>query len=142
MPQLWTETFVTQYFWFIFILLVFYFFIATKFIPNVANTLKARQINENTEIKSENVTNTKTSDLFNQNIKQEHNILLSLPNWETIQNEWLLTKPEENNQYWIESTLTNESKEQLNIVEEEELSLEEFLKSDENPANNTAGNIN
>lgn len=43
MPQLWTETFVTQYFWLVAILLGFYFIASTKIIPQIANTLKIRR---------------------------------------------------------------------------------------------------
>lgn len=43
MPQLWTETIVTQYFWLVVILFGFYFIAVVKFIPQVAFTLKARR---------------------------------------------------------------------------------------------------
>lgn len=46
MPQLWTETIVTQYFWLIVILLGFYYVAVTKLIPQIAFTLKARRILE------------------------------------------------------------------------------------------------
>lgn len=46
MPQLWTETIVTQYFWLVVILLGFYFIAVVKFIPQIAFTLKARRILE------------------------------------------------------------------------------------------------
>jgi hypothetical protein len=43
MPQLWTETFVTQYFWLVAILLGFYYIASLKIIPQIANTLKVRR---------------------------------------------------------------------------------------------------
>lgn len=46
MPQLWTETIVTQYFWLVVILLGFYYFAVVKFIPQIAYTLKARRLLE------------------------------------------------------------------------------------------------
>ena len=49
MPQLWTETFISQYFWLLFILLTFYYFIATKVIPIIAEAIKARQITDSSE---------------------------------------------------------------------------------------------
>ena len=44
MPQLWTETLVTQYFWLVLILLGFYYLAVTTFIPQIAFTLKARKV--------------------------------------------------------------------------------------------------
>lgn len=52
MPQLWTETIVTQYFWLVVILLGFYYLSVVKFIPQIAYTLKARRLLEATESKS------------------------------------------------------------------------------------------
>lgn len=52
MPQLWTETIVTQYFWLIVILLGFYYVAVTKFIPQIAFTLKARKLLESASIDS------------------------------------------------------------------------------------------
>jgi len=49
MPQLWIETFVSQYFWLLAILLTFYVFISTKVIPTISNTLKLRQVTETNE---------------------------------------------------------------------------------------------
>jgi len=46
MPQLWTETIVTQYFWLVLILLGFYYIAVTKIIPQIAFTLKARRFYE------------------------------------------------------------------------------------------------
>lgn len=43
MPQLWTETIVTQYFWLVAVLFGFYFLASTKIIPQIANTLKIRR---------------------------------------------------------------------------------------------------
>lgn len=135
MPQLWTETFVSQYFWFALILLTFYYFIVTKIIPNVANAIKARQVNENTELKIEENTNIKTSELLNENSKQDITIPLLTYNEATIDNEWLLTKPEENNIYWTETTLSETAIKELDIPEDEELKdsdLEEYITWAEN----------
>jgi hypothetical protein len=43
MPQLWTETIVTQNFWLIVIIIGFYYIAVTKLIPQIAFTLKARR---------------------------------------------------------------------------------------------------
>lgn len=43
MPQLWTETIVTQYFWLVVILFGFYYLAVTMFIPQIAYTIKARK---------------------------------------------------------------------------------------------------
>ena len=43
MPQLSIETFVSQYFWFISILLIFYFIAITQVIPRIAEIMKTRQ---------------------------------------------------------------------------------------------------
>lgn len=131
MPQLWTETFVTQYFWFSIILFALYYFVVTKFIPNVANAIKARQVSESVEIKSENFIDSKTSNLFNDNSKQEFNLPIIVTNWDYVQNEWLSLSPENDNNYWTETTLTEESNYQLETIEEEELNLEEFITTEE-----------
>ena len=47
MPQLSIETFVTQYAWLMVILLTFYYFNVTEFIPRVSETLKLRNKIEN-----------------------------------------------------------------------------------------------
>jgi len=130
MPQLWTETFVSQYFWFMVILITLYYIIATKIIPIVANVIKIRQVTEITKAETEVITNEKTIELFNSNSKSENLINLIMPNWETIQNEWLTTMPENNNIYWVETAISEETKEELEIQEENDLTLEEFLKSE------------
>lgn len=43
MPQLSIETFVSQYLWFISILLIFYFIAITQVIPRIAEIMKTRQ---------------------------------------------------------------------------------------------------
>lgn len=134
MPQLWTETFVSQYFWLLLILLTFYFFIATKVIPNIANAIKARQIVDNKETAIENISfvNDKSIALFGLINKQNFEVNLSPLNWETIQEEWLTNNPENDTTYWIETNLSEESKQQLENDEDFDLSLEEFLQSEEN----------
>jgi len=67
--------------------LTFYYFIVTKIIPNVANAIKARQVNESTELKIEENTNIKTSELLNENSKQDITIPLLAYNEATIDNE-------------------------------------------------------
>ena len=103
----------------------------TKVIPAISNTIKTRQITDSSDVKSETVvdTNVKTTDLFNLNSKQEHSVQLALPSWENVQNDWLSTTPENNNIYWIETNLSEESKLQLEELEENELSLEDFVEN-------------
>ena len=43
MPQLWTETFVSQYFWLIVILVTFNSFFVNKVVPSIAKNIKARK---------------------------------------------------------------------------------------------------
>lgn len=43
MPQLWIETWVTQYFWLLVILFFFHFFMVNKVIPSIASILKIRK---------------------------------------------------------------------------------------------------
>lgn len=133
MPQLWTETFISQYFWLLFILLTFYYFIATKVIPIIASAIKARQITDSSEKLLEKISfiNDKSIKLFNLTSKQEYEIKLLTPNWEIIQTEWLSTNPENDNLYWIETKLTEESKLQLDTEEDSELTLDEFLQTEE-----------
>lgn len=133
MPQLWTETFVSQYFWLLLILLTFYYFIATKVIPTIADAIKARQIADTTEKKVETIdfVNDKSISLFNLTSKQDYVVPLTTTNWDVIQTEWLSTNPENDNIYWIDTNLSEESKVQLEIEEDSELTLEEFLQTEE-----------
>lgn len=43
MPQLWTETMVSQYFWLITIFFILYIINATRIIPQIAFALKSRR---------------------------------------------------------------------------------------------------
>ena len=138
MPQLWTETFISQYFWLLLILLTFYYFIATKVIPIIAEAIKARQVTDSSEKQLESSPikdgNDKSIKLFSLTSKQDYEIKLTAPNWEMIQTEWLSTNPENDNIYWVEANLTEESKVQLEVEEDSELTLDEFLQTEENPA--------
>lgn len=49
MPQLSIETFVTQYFWLVVILLSFYYIVITQILPNIAKIFKTRIKLESTE---------------------------------------------------------------------------------------------
>jgi hypothetical protein len=53
MPQLWIETWVGQYFWFLIILFIFHFFMVNKVIPTIATILKIRKVLGSKEEKSE-----------------------------------------------------------------------------------------
>jgi len=134
MPQLWTETFVSQYFWLLVILFTFYYFITTKVIPAIANAIKARQLSDNTEKQTETIAfvNDKSTNLFNTSSKQEITIESVILDGDLIQQEWLTTNPEQDNQYWIENNISEESKDYLNQEEDNDTSLEEFLQSEEN----------
>ncbi len=58
MPQLWTETFVTQYFWLVAIILGFYYLAVTEIIPQIAFTLKTRkELEIDSKKTNSNVTN-------------------------------------------------------------------------------------
>lgn len=43
MPQLSFETFVSQYFWLVFIILTLYYLVSTKYLPLLSETFKARK---------------------------------------------------------------------------------------------------
>jgi len=43
MPQLWTETFVSQYFWLVVILFTFNYFFVNHVVPSIAKNIKARK---------------------------------------------------------------------------------------------------
>lgn len=74
MPQLWTETIVTQYFWLVVVLFGFYYLAVTQIIPQIAFTLKTRKelettsqflnLNTNTKTSSENNTKTLLSNIL------------------------------------------------------------------------------
>ncbi len=65
MPQLWTETFVTQYFWLVVIILGFYYIAITEIIPQIAFTLKIRKELEvpsnNTKLNKDSLTSLNSS---------------------------------------------------------------------------------
>lgn len=74
MPQLWTETIVTQYFWLVAILFGFYFLASTKIIPQIANTLKIRR-----ELSASNsTTSTALSAPIAENFKSSKSLLSSI----------------------------------------------------------------
>lgn len=134
MPQLWTETFITQYFWLLLILLTFYYFIATKVIPVISESIKARQITETDKTtEAVNFINDKSINLFSSTTKQDYETLITTINWDTVNIDWLSTNPENDTMNFIDSVLINETK--IEIEEENEMTLEEFLQSEENPAN-------
>jgi len=129
MPQLWTETFVSQYFWLLVILFSFYYFISSKVIPTISETLKARQIVENKET-IETVQNESTNtEIFSIN-KTNIFVTESTVSLENTQQEWLQSKPEDNNAYWIDSSITSETVSTLEDTDENDQTLEEFLKSE------------
>lgn len=43
MPQLSMETFISQYFWLVVVLMMFHFIVSSTIIPNIILTLKARE---------------------------------------------------------------------------------------------------
>jgi hypothetical protein len=68
MPQLAIETFVSQYFWFIVILLAFYFITITQVIPRISEIMKTRKkcasyVSEASYIKI-NISNNNTNDIM------------------------------------------------------------------------------
>jgi len=129
MPQLWTETFVSQYFWLLVILFSFYYFISSKVIPTISETLKARQIVENKET-IEPVQNESTNtEIFSIN-KTNIFVTESTVSLENTQQEWLQSKPEDNNAYWIDSSITSETVSTLEDTDENDQTLEEFLNSE------------
>lgn len=75
MPQLSIETFVSQYFWFIVILLAFYYFAITKVIPKLSIIIKTR--NKTSQISQDNtvvtsIDSSKANTVYlNSNCKKE-----------------------------------------------------------------------
>ena len=66
MPQLWTETFVTQYFWLVAIILVFYYLAVTEIIPQIAFTLKTRkELEIDSKKTNSNLTNKESNNVIN-----------------------------------------------------------------------------
>lgn len=127
MPQLWTETFVTQYFWLLIILFTFYYFILNQVIPRIAESLKSRQLTEEANTKtSEEDEVTNTSALFAP-IKQELDAQ-EKTTWEGVQSEWLSTNPEENELFWAKATISEETEEYIEYGDIAEQSLEDFVK--------------
>jgi len=131
MPQLWIETFVTQYFWLLLILFSFYYFITTQVIPNISETIKARQISDNKDIKIEEVANEKAINLFNNSSKSNLKTDLVITNWDSVQNDWLSTSPELDASFITDIQLSEETRLLLNEIEENEITLEEFLNSEQ-----------
>ena len=131
MPQLWTETFVTQYFWLLLILFTFYYFISTDVIPKISNNIKARQISEEEalEIEEQEELNS-ISQLFN---KQSIHVSTERIQWETVQTEWLASHPEENEKLWVEAKISEETLTELQNTDEEEQTLEEFVNQPNQP---------
>lgn len=129
MPQLWTETFVTQYFWLLAILFTFYFFIATKVIPTIAEAIKARQLTEETTKVQEEKAEDKALNIFSSLSTSEINKGAQF-NWDSIQAEWLTTTPEENREYWVNSTMSEEALLYASFEETTEETLENFLKEE------------
>jgi len=82
MPQLWIETWVTQYFWLIVILFFFHFYMANKVIPSIATILKIRK----------NLTSTTSSINTTTEITKEFKILLPTPSNSKAQNSLLRIK--------------------------------------------------
>jgi len=81
MPQLSIETFVTQYFWFISILLAFYFISILLVIPRISEIYKTRQkcINVLTEELEDNnneilLETTKVQNSLNKGVLRTHNL--------------------------------------------------------------------
>jgi len=131
MPQLWIETFVTQYFWLLLILFSFYYFITTQVIPVISETIKARQISDNKDIKTEEIINEKAINLFNNSSKSNIKTDLIVTNWDSVQNDWLSTSPELDTSFITDVQLSEETRLLLNEIEENEITLEEFLNSEQ-----------
>jgi len=129
MPQLWTETFVSQYSWLLIILLTFYYFVTTTVIPKISETIKARQVQEATEGGIATDKKDNSGALFND-VKQKTDASVDQLNFEVIQNDWLNAKPEDNAEYWASITANEEAEDELNNYEEDSLSLEEFVKDE------------
>lgn len=52
MPHLAIETYVSQYFWFMLILVLFHTFMTNEVIPRISSLLKARKVREGSSISS------------------------------------------------------------------------------------------
>ena len=58
----------------------------------------------------------------NISIKEEANT------WAIVQSEWLDTNPEEKEEFWASAKITEETEDYLAVSEEQEQSLEDFIK--------------
>ncbi len=100
MPQLWVETFVTQYFWLIACFLTLYVFIYTELIPNISIAIKTRNnpLNNTVNLEaSEEVNN------LNGNVQTIYDIKYSEAK-DLATNEWLNSTPEADQAYWQQET--------------------------------------
>lgn len=104
---------------------------ATKVIPAISNTIKLRQQTEESKGDLNDPIKDNSISLFVDINKQDFNITTEQLNWDLIQSEWLINNPENNSIYLIENSLSQESLNKLNMEDEEDLTLEEFLQ-DEN----------
>lgn len=104
MPQLWTETFITQYFWLLASFLTLYIFVYTVLIPNISIAIKSRnnpigallsidKTEENTTI---NIGAVNLIELQAKEMKDD------------VTESWLTLNPETDKTYWQTESAVSE----------------------------------
>jgi hypothetical protein len=81
MPQLQIETYVTQYFWLVVFLFSIYYFMASTYMPKIAETLKLRKkltSSSTSTISSDNELNLTALDSVSRVLSLKQSILKSL----------------------------------------------------------------
>ena len=136
MPQLWIETYVTQYFWLLLTFLTLYIFNFKHIIPSISLTIKTR--NNPLSFKFQDIIEVINTDInILADIKIIKNTLI-----EDLNECWLNIKPELDIIYWEKSELTIEGQEisykyweweqeidnKIEEIEEEEEEEEEEIK--------------
>lgn len=105
MPQLWTETFVSQYFWLIATFLTLYVFVYTVLIPNIAIAIKTRN-NPVGELLS--LDKVEEENAINSNIQASVKLSISSnTNLDDSTNAWLSLKPETDKTYWLQEEVAS-----------------------------------
>jgi len=105
MPQLWVETFVSQYFWLLLTFLTLYLFIYNFVLPNISLSYKARNIQQNVElvIKEEQNENELAKNITNLN-----QTTTNIEKFDNVDLLWFNTNPQDAIKDTIENSIEKE----------------------------------
>jgi len=106
MPQLWVETFVSQYFWLLLSFLTLYIFVYNYLLPNISLAYKARTIQQETKTELKELDNEDllSKNMVSQNLKYELN-----KDIDNLNSFWVNTNPENSIDTSIETKLLENS---------------------------------